>query len=247
MVQLRKNLRGAIRSLKNLTNVSLVFLMHLFIYDLPCHSWSIESHDEECAISTVMESLSLLPSLTDFQLSCDGLSFVLPLHLLSGLRRITVRGRHSDFNACLDKMLLSHFKSLTSFTLHISRVYMQVTDIGPLWKTFLAEGIRLEELSVDEVSIELMDFIASFSGLQRLTILRLGVESRDPSDDMAEIFFRHAIPNTLRYLNLQAIYEGRWCFSEDNAAAILGCQKLSDLSIALWWKEGNNQPSPVVG
>jgi hypothetical protein len=141
---------------------------------------------------------------------------------------------------------------LTSFTLHKSPRYTEATDICSLWKTFLAEGIHLEELSVDQVGIELMDFIASFSGLHHLTLLHLG-GSRDPSHDMAEIFFRHAIPihrNTSHYLNLQAMYEGWWCFSEDNATIILDCQKLSDLSIVLRWEDyhgGNNQRSPVVG
>jgi hypothetical protein len=261
-----------------------------------------------------MESLSSLPSFNDFQLSCgnswphgNSLNFVLPLHILSGLRRIAISGRYDDFrqnialplaqaiarspelsyldvcnltddfpslndilaneasdkglplrylslkmfNACLDKVPLSHFKSLTSFTFH--KYYEKTTDSRPLWRAFLSECVRLEELSVDEVNSELMDFIASFSGLRHLALLRLSSESREASDDIAEVFFQHVLPvhcSTLRSLTLEAVYQGEWCFSEDNAFMILDCQKLGYLSIALRWEDydaDNSQRSPVVG
>jgi hypothetical protein len=267
-----------------------------------------------------MESLSSLQSFTDFRLYCgdswfhvNSLNFVLPLHILSGLRKITISGGCDDFRrnvvlplaqaisrspelsylevyntmndddfpslndifaneasetglplrylslntfkACLDKVPLSHFKSLRSFTFHKynHRSFGQTTDSRHLWKAFLSECIHLEELNVDEVNGELMDFIASFSGLQHLTLLRLSSESREASDNTAEVFFQHVLPvhrSTLRSLTLEAVYQGKWCFSEDNASTILDCQKLGDLSIALRWENyhgENSQRSPVVG
>jgi hypothetical protein len=305
MAQVKKNIGIAIRSLKDVMDVSLVFPLHLHsIHYLSCHSWNIEGSDEEWAICAVMESLSSLPSLTDFQLSCrHHLTFVLPLHLISGLRRITINGGRSaqtiahspelsilyvdsgmgdndgeipslndllsyhgservlplrhlflqSWDPCLDNVPLSHFKLLRSFTLCTYRHHRQASDSGPLWKAFLTEGISLEKLSTDEVNSELMDFIASFSGLRHLTLSGLGLQSRKASDDVADMFFRHVLPvhrSTLRSLHLRAAYEGNWCFSEANAAAILDCRKLRDLSIALHWEyydERNIQRSPVVG
>jgi hypothetical protein len=155
-----------------------------------------------------------------------------------------------SLDAYLDKVSLVHFKSLTSITFFKCRDYRQTTDGRLLWKAFLAEGIRLEELTVDDISSELVDFIASFSGLQRLALHDLG--STKASDNIADMFFRHALPMhrcTLHSLTLGAAYQGKWCFSEVNTAAILDCQKLNCLSIALQWEDydaQNKQQSPVV-
>jgi hypothetical protein len=286
----------------------------LSFYYLPSHSWDIVSGDEEWAICAVMESFPFLPFLTDFRLHIvTELNFVLPLHLLSGLRRITINGGCIGFHkkvvlplaqaisrspelsylevdwnttwnkketpslngllsynasgsglplrqlslkswdTCLDNVPLSHFKSLKSFTLRNYRGYDKITDSRCLWKAFLIGGIILEELNVDEVSSEVMDFIASFSGLQRLTLLRLGSETREASDNMADFFFRHVLPmhrSTLHSLTLEVAYEGKWCFSEANATVILDCQTLNGLSVALWWEDyeaENDGRSPVVG
>jgi hypothetical protein len=290
------------------------FLLHLhFMYSLPSHSWYIVRGDYKWAISTTMKSLSSLTSLTSFQLYCGfHQGFVLPLHILSGLRRITVIGECRDFrttvvlplartianspelsyldvyyaktwsdcaipslrdlfcnkvsergsplrhlslmswDASLDNVSLAHFRSLNSFTFRTYRDDRQTKDSRPLWKALLAGGIRLEALSADDISSELVDFIVSFSGLRSLTLVDLGIQSQETSDDIADMFFRHALPthrSTLRSLTLDTAYQGKWCFSEVNAATILDCQRLRDLSIALRWEDydaENSQRSPVV-
>jgi hypothetical protein len=232
-----------------------------------------------------MESIVAIRSLTDLRLDFGGDSnFISPLHLLSGLRRITVKGdfnknrilslaraiAHSpelshldlkDWRFCdipslndlfggevtetsfpltrlsmdswkvdLDEVILKHFKSLTSFT------FRNLDGGGTnIWKVFLAEGIRLTELSTNAVSDELVEFVASSSGLRSLHLSILGSQR---TDGTAERFFCYALPmhhHTLRSLDLSVKYESNsgWCFSEANTSSILGCLKLHDLSITL--------------
>jgi hypothetical protein len=133
----------------------------------------------------------------------------------------------------LDEVILQHFKSLTSFSFQS----FQNLDSGSknIWKVFLVEGIRLTELSTNAVSDELVEFIASSSGL---CSLHLSIPGTQRTDATAEMFFCHPLPlhhHTLRSLNLSVEYESNssWCFSKANASFIFGCQELDDLSVTL--------------
>jgi hypothetical protein len=120
-----------------------------------------------------------------------------------------------------------------------------------VWRALLAEGVSLEELAADHIHNELLEYIESYSGLQKLKLCGFAIASDD--HEIAERFFCRALSvhsSTLRSLALEPSFEGIWCFGENNnTTAILDCQKLSDLSIALQWEDydaENNQRSPMV-
>jgi hypothetical protein len=143
----------------------------------------------------------------------------------------------------LDEITLPHFKSLTSFSLWSD------ANCQDIWRVFLAKGIRLTELTAQTMSNELLEFIASYSGLHSLSLL---IFNEGLKNATAETFFRHALPlhhHTLRSLTLwiESQCHSSWFFSEVNASAILGCKKLNELCIGLQRNcLKDSQRNPVV-
>jgi hypothetical protein len=105
-----------------------------------------------------------------------------------------------------------------------------------IWDTFRCEGIHLEAVSVDRIEDGLLSYLASYSGLRRLTIDNAGADSETASNRLADIFFQSAlVPHvqSLVALSCPASFEGRWCFGTHNTGVMTQLHLLRSLCMSV--------------
>jgi hypothetical protein len=79
-------------------------------------------------------------------------------------------------------------------------------------------------------------YLLSYTGLQRLEIPALLMDSQEAEDSAAERFWRDVIPhhrNSLTTLVINARFESGWCYGPHAAAALQQCLSLRDLTISV--------------
>lgn len=119
-----------------------------------------------------------------------------------------------------------HFHSLS--TLHLC-------GVDPtLWSTLQAAEIYICDLRNEDIDMPLMQYLASYSGLVKLSLADL---YNDPEIAiLADLFYKKVVLkhcNTLEDLDLRISSHREWCFSDACSPSILQCTKLQRLSIAL--------------
>lgn len=95
--------------------------------------------------------------------------------------------------------------------------------------------IHLKELSTTTVTPDLLTYLSSYSGIERLTLDR-SQGDRHKSDALADAFFGDVLAQhtkSLVELSCPACYEGQWSFRMDNANAILQLRKLEKLHMSV--------------
>lgn len=154
-----------------------------------------------------------------------------------------LRLRHLRLNGCymhLDNLILPHLRSLTSLTLGnyvLSDAYSRSTR--KIWSTLQSEGIYVTTLETYSIDEALLQYLASYSGLEKLSLPHATGDTDELSDTLADEFYSVVLPkhaNTLVNLVVRSGYEGRWCFGDNNIAAILTCKKLSGLLMSVRWR-----------
>ncbi|KAH9479909.1 hypothetical protein JR316_0008505 [Psilocybe cubensis] len=167
------------------------------------------------------------------------------------LSHLTLRG----WCIRLDDITLPHLRSLVSLSLHVNldtrtfspsdlddsaheellrRTAAFSSSTEEIWDTLREERICLKELTTDEVNDALLDYLSSYSGLQKLTLTSATAHSAKKSDALAMKFYRDVLPKhagTLVSLDVCPVYEGKWCFGKHNSSSLLQCTKLSNLKI----------------
>ncbi|KAF7345687.1 hypothetical protein MVEN_01588500 [Mycena venus] len=128
--------------------------------------------------------------------------------------------------------MISQSPNLSSLDLMVG--FMDISDI---WKMLNAQKIHLKDLTTHSVTIELIQYLASYSGLERLTLpdagSNIGVEERDT---LADLFFQRALPRhaeTLVAFSLPDAYEGHWSFGLHNVDVISRLRKLRILETSV--------------
>ncbi|KAL0958922.1 hypothetical protein HGRIS_014238 [Hohenbuehelia grisea] len=143
----------------------------------------------------------------------------------------------------IDAGILPHLLSLKSITLisDPNRTSI-VSSHRALWRTFQVEGIRLEKITARPVTEALLEYIASYQGLNELALTTVGNSDQQKSDRLATQLFQKALPPhvaTLQVLRVASKYEDLWCVGEHNIQDLRSLSVLRELEIS--FKYGNGQ------
>jgi hypothetical protein len=83
---------------------------------------------------------------------------------------------------------------------------------------------------------QVFTYLLSYTGLQRLEIPRLQMDTQEVEDRAARRFWDEIIPhhrNSLTELFIASDFESEWCYGPHAAAALELCLSLQDLSISV--------------
>jgi hypothetical protein len=102
-----------------------------------------------------------------------------------------------------------------------------------IWETIHDAGLKLEEITLYIIPPAFVEYIASYSGLKKLTIGTGGFKDGTASDNAGKRFYealeKHA--DSIEELDISAYYEGLWCFGHHNKALLSTFQNLKTLSM----------------
>lgn len=102
-----------------------------------------------------------------------------------------------------------------------------------IWRTICNAGLRLEEITLYVVPPAFVDYIGSYSGLKKLVIGTGGFKDEVTSDKAGRKFYKvlekHA--GSIEELDIDAYYQGSWCFGHHNKALLSTLQNLKTLSM----------------
>ena len=136
----------------------------------------------------------------------------------------------------LDKDTLSHLRHLTSLNLELFTTSLAGIASSPdeIWRTFMGSGIHLEELRHDVITMSLIDYLSSYSGLKKLHLMDSGSDNWVTADP----FFKKCLVvnhvDTLEKLTLMAGGKGPWNFCSNNSMSITKCTKLKCLAMTVF-------------
>ena len=173
----------------------------------------------------------------------------------------------------LDEITLPHIRLLESLSLHLniepqqisshqdaeepenshtlSRTAQYCSTTSEIWTTLREERIQLKEISTDEITSAFLEYIASYSGLEKLTLSFTTARESDEyaSEKLAVKFYNEVLPmhaQSLTTLDICPMYEGKWCFGSHNAASLHLCTKLENLKIHINSEEIDRPRKDVV-
>ncbi|KAF7296391.1 F-box domain-containing protein [Mycena chlorophos] len=104
-----------------------------------------------------------------------------------------------------------------------------------IWRCLQSTSIHLAELTTNYVSIQLHDYLTSYTGLQRIVLSVVHA-----SHDMADVFFQRVLPHqsaSLVELRLSPRDAGHWSFGGHNVNIfrVSSLSRLETLEITLDW------------
>ena len=173
----------------------------------------------------------------------------------------------------LDEITLPHIRLLESLSLHLniepqqiaahhdaedpetshtlSRTAQYCSTTSEIWTTLREERIQLKEISTDEITPAFLEYIASYSGLEKLTLSFTTAREDDvyTSEKLALKFYNEVLPmhaQSLTTLDICPMYEGKWCFGSHNATSLHLCTKLENLRIHINSEEIDRPKKDVV-
>jgi hypothetical protein len=82
----------------------------------------------------------------------------------------------------------------------------------------------------------MFDYLLTYSGLQKLEILRVQMDDEDQENNAAEILWNKVIlhhKDTLIFLAITATHQGAWCYGSHVAHILSQCRALRDLRLSL--------------
>jgi hypothetical protein len=122
---------------------------------------------------------------------------------------------------------LQLYRSLTSVDVRGSGSYPPA-----FWRSLKQEGVQLHALFLETLSEEILHYLASYSGLQKLSIV-LG-DSPFPSELLSTELFHDALffhSGTLQRIRMHMFGANSWCFNERWGEFIHRCERLIDLGL----------------
>ncbi|KAJ6462760.1 hypothetical protein C8R47DRAFT_95355 [Mycena vitilis] len=204
-------------------------------------AWNTGQGNPEWERTIVCAFLNALHGLDELRLSMEIHHTVdIPLPILSGVKKLKIKDRvqRPHWGAGehpVPPVLHEISRQLTSnhdlTTLHLDGSIGWAT----LWTLLGARGIHLTEIATSILTPSLFAYLASYSGLQRLT-LRPDGGSRDASDRLADEFYETALmphASSLIVLSCPAVYESRWSFGSHNAAQFAALRGLTALEVSV--------------
>ncbi|KAF8968535.1 hypothetical protein BDZ97DRAFT_1755206 [Flammula alnicola] len=122
------------------------------------------------------------------------------------------------------------------------------SNISDIWDTLMVFGIYLEEITLTKITPSFLEYLECYSGLKKLTFTSSGFNNATKSDKCATRFFGTPLTKhvrTLEKLNINAEFEGLWCFGDHNMAVIMQCHALRVLGIRIFGEGLQNKKSPT--
>ena len=164
-------------------------------------------------------------------------NLVLPLKHL-GLQGVSLK---------LDSITLPHLHRLTSLALHNYKTLesnpdgayvdkVESSHPDEIWAILKTTNVHLIDIDVNQISTALLDYISSYSGLKKLCLARIDLETREQSDLAANQFYNFCLgkhTSSLEELIIIPIYEGGWCLGDQALVVISLCKKLKILEGSL--------------
>ncbi|KAF8194971.1 hypothetical protein BJ912DRAFT_876190 [Pholiota molesta] len=155
----------------------------------------------------------------------------------------------------LDPTTLPHLHALHTLSLHdnvdtrssppvdldapaiaalVARTAACCASYDEIWDALRQERIWLREIATDGVTAAFLDYLAAYSGLQKLRLSSAPANDGLASDTLAMQFYQAVLPrhaDSLAALEITPEYEGKWCFGRHNCASLLQCANLETLKI----------------
>ncbi|KAJ7491336.1 hypothetical protein B0H11DRAFT_1007056 [Mycena galericulata] len=217
-------LSSALRSMMKIRTVSIQIL----------HP---DGSDPKWLLKPICDFLTTLPSLDILQIDVYA-DIELSLPRLSGVSVLNIRTAVSPWdNPNVYGVLPIVLQSSTLTGLHLSgsRTWSEV------WATLHTDTnlhIHLQDISVNTVTLDLLTYLASYSGLETLALERPDGDNtrREKCDNLADVFFNTVLPrhaSSLIYLSCPATYECDWSIGTHNIDAISGLHRLQMLEISI--------------
>ncbi|KAF9533839.1 hypothetical protein CPB83DRAFT_411570 [Crepidotus variabilis] len=204
-----------------------------------------EVHQLLPAAMASMSNLVEIQCRLDMQSSAHplGVTFSNGLSGLSTIETLKIRAQvpNNDYRsekASVGKYLqaIGGMKNLHTFEFSVSSRRHYLCGLNDLWPAFQAAGIRLRSISVDDVSQSMLEYLVSFTGLQRLALSPLPTDPGDIRELMLPFLFNNVVVRHSRTLSHLAVTgEGQgWCINQHHTSALARCRSLESLTTPLW-------------
>jgi len=108
----------------------------------------------------------------------------------------------------------------------------------------MGSGIHLEELRHDVITMSLIDYLSSYSGLKKLHLMDSGSYNREHWVTV-DAFFKKSLVNhvdTLEKLTLISRGKSPWNFCSNNSMSIAKCTKLKCLAMTVLFTMPDGNP-----
>jgi anaerobic ribonucleoside-triphosphate reductase len=112
-------------------------------------------------------------------------------------------------------------------------------DWKTLWYSLRETRTELSALKVsgsERVMDDMLQYLLSYNGLQKLEITHLQMDHQHEEDKLAETFWEKIVPHvraTLDTLAITTSYEGNLCYGPSAAAALTQCSFFKDLTLSV--------------
>ncbi|KAJ6449681.1 hypothetical protein C8R45DRAFT_1044602 [Mycena sanguinolenta] len=193
--------------------------------------WEVHQGVPTSQSTVICDYLYALPSLEDLQLIVEDVE--LPLDRFSGLRSFQITTPY--WKECRMVQQVSQLVARCS-NLTILHVF-GFTDWSQLWLTLhRANADRVKEIYTNVVTDHLLGYLASYSGIEKLSLYRPDIESVAKSDRLANTFFDVVVPqhaHTLVNLACSTPYESRWSFGAHNVDLLSNSLRLETLEVSV--------------
>ncbi|KAJ7025504.1 hypothetical protein C8F04DRAFT_1128212 [Mycena alexandri] len=185
--------------------------------------WKVQSEYalELDAISEHLQTSSLLENL---EVTLDGYGDPdIQLGQFSSLRSLKITTPYWKASPIVPQVskIVADCSGLT--TLHVSGY----RDWADMWSTLCANDnlqLRLKDISTTVVTVDLLQYLSSHSGIEKLALLRADGGNRAKADHLADTLVELACP---------AGYESGWSFGAHNIDAICKLAKLKTLTMSV--------------
>ncbi|KAJ7173268.1 hypothetical protein C8R46DRAFT_1347997 [Mycena filopes] len=195
--------------------------------------WDVTDDDPSWQRDVVAEYLRSLPLLTSLEIGVWGTGtrdFSVPR--LSGLRRLKITTDVVLTESA--SRAIAHNRGLTSLTLSLGSYG---TTPAHLWPILHENGVYLREISTTCVCTDLLDYLRSYSGVEKLSLKGMGGgESSADSNTCADIFYQTVLAHhaeSLVKLTCPIGYENNWTFGTHSVAAISQLSRLVRLRVGV--------------
>ncbi|KAJ6574405.1 hypothetical protein B0H19DRAFT_1254113 [Mycena capillaripes] len=115
------------------------------------------------------------------------------------------------------------------------------------WDALREEQIHLSEIHTDIIVDGLLEYLSSYSGLERLTVASAGGGDEELSERCADEFFSTLLTHqrqSLVGLSCYGAYEGRWSFGAHNADILAQLSKLRCLRMKVNAESHGHEQGP---
>ncbi|KAJ6531657.1 hypothetical protein DFH09DRAFT_1183025 [Mycena vulgaris] len=196
--------------------------------------WYLRPEYHDWPRNAIAAFLNSHPLLDNLQLDVQGLRALdFSLDQISGLRKFKFGGLPysgpSELVQPLTQVIINN-RQLSSLDLQRSDNWSYV------WTALRMAQVHLTDVATNSVTEELLTYLASYSGIQRLDLGYPDAGSEAESDRLADIFFDTVLPrhaSSLVQLSCPAGYESRWSFGSHNADVISCLPRISKLVMSV--------------